>query len=449
MTFSSYNPYNQQKLKDYQFSSEIDVNDRISKAHNSFLEWRKMSVKDRAFQLKQVGQLLLENKNEAAQLITDEMGKPISQSISEIEKCATLCDYYYKNSDSFLATHSGPDSDSYIHYEPLGVILGIMPWNFPFWQVFRFVVPSLIAGNAVIIKHALNVPECALFIEDLFKKVLSLPDVFQNMFLSNENTETLISNPIIKGVSLTGSTRAGRAVGAAAGKVIKPVILELGGSNAMLVFNDADIDKAVKSCVQGRFANNGQSCIAVKRLLIDESIQGVFIKKLQSEISSFKVGNPNNVDTYISSLAKPEFAQILKSQIEDSVMLGAEVLVGGGYNGSCFEPTVVTRVSKDMPLFKQEAFGPVLSITTFKTDQEAIDLANATEFGLGVSLFSDNIEKMKSLIPFFDDGAVFINSFVKSRPSLPFGGTKTSGIGRELAEQGLKAFVNIKTVVIN
>ena len=449
MTFSSYNPYNQQKLKDYQFSSEIDVNDRISKAHNSFLEWRKMSVKDRAFQLKQVGQLLLENKNEAAQLITDEMGKPISQSISEIEKCATLCDYYYKNSNSFLATHSGPDSDSYIHYEPLGVILGIMPWNFPFWQVFRFVVPSLIAGNAVIIKHALNVPECALFIEDLFKKVLSLPDVFQNMFLSNENTETLISNPIIKGVSVTGSTRAGRAVGAAAGKAIKPVILELGGSNAMLVFNDADIDKAVKSCVQGRFANNGQSCIAVKRLLIDESIQGVFIKKLQSEISSFKVGNPNNVDTYISSLAKPEFAQILKSQIEDSVKLGAEVLVGGGYNGSCFEPTVVTRVSKDMPLFKQEAFGPVLSITTFKTDQEAIDLANATEFGLGVSLFSDNIEKMKSLIPFFDDGAVFINSFVKSRPSLPFGGTKTSGIGRELAEQGLKAFVNIKTVVIN
>ena len=449
MTFSSYNPYNQQKLKDYQFSSEIDVNDRISKAHNSYFEWRKLSVKDRAYQLKQVSLLLLEYKDEAAQLITDEMGKPISQSISEIEKCATLCDYYYKNSDSFLATHSGPDSDSYIHYEPLGVILGIMPWNFPFWQVFRFVVPSLIAGNAVIIKHALNVPECALFIEDLFKKVLSLPDVFQNMFLSNENTETLISNPIIKGVSVTGSTRAGRAVGAAAGKAIKPVILELGGSNAMLVFKDADIDKAVKSCIQGRFANNGQSCIAVKRLLIDESIQDVFIKKLQSEISSFKVGNPNNVDTYISSLAKPEFAQILKSQIEDSVMLGAEVLVGGGYNGSCFEPTVVTRVSKDMPLFKQEAFGPVLSITTFKTDQEAIDLANATEFGLGVSLFSDNIEKMKSLIPFFDDGAVFINSFVKSRPSLPFGGTKASGIGRELAEQGLKAFVNIKTVVIN
>jgi len=449
MTFSSYNPYNQQKLKDYQFSSEIDVNDRISKAHNSYFEWRKLSVKDRAYQLKQVSLLLLEYKDEAAQLITDEMGKPISQSISEIEKCATLCDYYYKNSDSFLATHSGPDSDSYIHYEPLGVILGIMPWNFPFWQVFRFVVPSLIAGNAVIIKHALNVPECALFIEDLFKKVLSLPDVFQNMFLSNENTETLISNPIIKGVSLTGSTRAGRAVGAAAGKAIKPVILELGGSNAMLVFKDADIDKAVKSCIQGRFANNGQSCIAVKRLLIDESIQDVFIKKLQSEISSFKVGNPNNVDTYISSLAKPEFAQILKSQIEDSVKLGAEVLVGGGYNGSCFEPTVVTRVSKDMPLFKQEAFGPVLSITTFKTDQEAIDLANATEFGLGVSLFSDNIEKMKSLIPFFDDGAVFINSFVKSRPSLPFGGTKASGIGRELAEQGLKAFVNIKTVVIN
>ena len=449
MHFSSYNPYTQQKLKDYQFSSEKEINDNLSKAHNSYFEWRKLSVKDRAYQLKQVGLLLLEYKDEAAQLITDEMGKPISQSISEIEKCATLCDYYYKNSDSFLATHSGPDSDSYIHYEPLGVILGIMPWNFPFWQVFRFVVPSLIAGNAVIIKHALNVPECALFIEDLFKKALLLPDVFQNMFLSNESTEQLISKPIIKGVSLTGSTRAGRAVGAAAGKAIKPVILELGGSNAMLVFNDADIDKAVKSCVQGRFANNGQSCIAVKRLLIDESIQGVFIKKLQSEISSFKVGNPNNVDTYISSLAKPEFAQILKSQIEDSVKLGAEVLVGGGYNGSCFEPTVVTRVSKDMPLFKQEAFGPVLSITTFKTDQEAIDLANATEFGLGVSLFSDNIEKMKSLIPFFDDGAVFINSFVKSRPSLPFGGTKTSGIGRELAEQGLKAFVNIKTVVIN
>ena len=217
----------------------------------------------------------------------------------------------------------------------------------------------------------------------------------------------------------------------------------------MLVFKDADIDKAVKSCIQGRFANNGQSCIAVKRLLIDESIQDVFIKKLQSEISSFKIGNPNNVDTYISSLAKPEFAQILKSQIEDSVKLGAEVLVGGEYNGSCFEPTVVARVSKDMPLFTQEAFGPVLSITTFKTDQEAINLANATDYGLGVSLFSEDIEKMKTLIPFFEDGAVFINSFVKSRPSLPFGGTKTSGIGRELAEQGLKAFVNIKTVVIN
>ena len=449
MIFSSYNPYTQQKLKDYQFSSKDETIESLLNAQHSFKEWKRISVQDRASQLQKLGYLLLENKQQAAQLITNEIGKPISQSISEIEKCATLCDYYYKNSDSFLATHPGPDSDSYIHYEPLGVILGIMPWNFPFWQVFRFVVPSLIAGNAVIIKHALNVPECALFIEDLFKQVLSLPDVFQNIFLSNENTETLISNPIIKGVSLTGSTRAGRAVGAAAGKAIKPVILELGGSNAMLVFKDADIDKAVKSCVQGRFANNGQSCIAVKRLLIDESIQNIFTEKLHSEISSFKIGNPNNVDTYISSLAKPEFAQILKSQIEDSVKLGAEVIVGGEYNGACFEPTLVTGVSKEMPLFKQEAFGPVLSITTFKTEQEAIDLANATEFGLGVSLFSKNIEKMKTLIPCFDDGAVFINSFVKSRPSLPFGGTKTSGIGRELAEQGLKAFVNIKTVVIN
>jgi len=323
-----------------------------------------------------------------------------------------------------------------------------MPWNFPFWQVIRFVIPTLLAGNTVVIKHALNVPESALLIQKLIQESLSVKDAYTNIFTTNKVTEATIANNIIKGVSLTGSTKAGKSIAQAAARVLKPVVLELGGSNALIVFEDADIEKTADACIKARFLNNGQSCIAGKRLLIANKIQSKFITCLLEKVKALKLGDPTNLETEISVLAKQEFVTDLAQQLHDSVEKGAKILTGGNHENCVFEPTIVSNVTTDMPLFYQETFGPILAVTTFETEEEAINLANNTEFGLGVSLFSLDIEKMKKLVPKFNDGAVFINSFVKSIPQLPFGGSKNSGIGRELADEGLKAFVNIKTVVI-
>ncbi len=447
--FYSTNPFTGKRILEFNYHSTQEVKDKLISANEAYFEWSQGSVANRAKYIEKVKGVLLNNKEKAALLITAEMGKPISESYTEIDKCVDLCDYYADNAVEYLEERvlkTAPESMKI--YEPLGVILGIMPWNFPFWQVFRFAIPTLIAGNTVVIKHALNVPECALLLEEIFNTALEDIEPYINLFLTNKKTENLIANDIIKGVSLTGSTKAGKAVAAVAGRELKPVVLELGGSNALVVFKDADIKKTVDICVQSRFLNNGQSCIAGKRLLIAEEIQAEFMQLLIEKVRALKIGNPKEVDTQISVLAKREFVLNLEQQVSQSIDMGALLLLGGNSHDYYFEPTIISNVTPQMPLFTQESFGPVLAVTNFKTIEEAVALANNTEYGLGVSLFSQDIVQMRRLISKFQDGAVFINSLVKSIPELPFGGSKASGLGRELSEEGIKAFVNIKTVVI-
>ena len=447
--FYSTNPYTGKRIKEYQYDSAELLQTKLISCNEAFTKWSLIPITERAEQIKNIGVVLSKYKTVSAQIITNEMGKPITEAIAEVEKCISLCNYYANEGVQMLADKTGnTPEESYITHAPIGVVLGIMPWNFPFWQVFRFVIPTLLAGNTVVIKHALNVPESALLIQKLIQESLSVKDAYTNIFTTNKVTEATIANNIIKGVSLTGSTKAGKSVAQAAAQVLKPVVLELGGSNALIVFEDADIEKTADACIKARFLNNGQSCIAGKRLLIANKIQSKFITCLLEKVKALKLGDPTNLETEISVLAKQEFVTDLAQQLHDSVEKGAKILTGGNHENCVFEPTIVSNVTTDMPLFYQETFGPILAVTTFETEEEAINLANNTEFGLGVSLFSLDIEKMKKLVPKFNDGAVFINSFVKSIPQLPFGGSKNSGIGRELADEGLKAFVNIKTVVI-
>ena len=423
----------------------------LQKANTTLQVWEKTSLNDRLAYLPALASLLLENKEEYAKAITTEMHKPISQSIAEIEKCALLCKYYYENAETFLATKSikTDASESFVTYEPMGVILGIMPWNFPFWQVFRFAVPTLIAGNTVVVKHASNVPKCAEFIESIFEKARFPKGCYQNLSISSQEVAAVIANPIIKAVSLTGSEQAGIAVAAEAGKQLKKCVLELGGNNAFIILEDANLDKAVATAVNARMQNAGQSCIAAKRFLVHENIAKDFVDKFKVAVQNLKIGNPLDKETQIASLARVDLTEELEKQVQQSIQMGAQLILGGKRNNAFYEPTILTNVTPQMPVFHEETFGPVAAITTFKTIEEAIALSNESQFGLGVSIFTRDIDFIKTKISAFKEGAVFINEMVKSDPRLPFGGIKKSGYGRELSEEGIKEFVNIKTVVIN
>jgi succinate-semialdehyde dehydrogenase/glutarate-semialdehyde dehydrogenase len=423
----------------------------IAIADETQILWSKKPLIDRLSFLPNLSSLLIENKEEYASIITSEMHKPITQALAEVEKCALLCKYYYENAETFLATKSikTDASESYVVYEPLGVILGIMPWNFPFWQVFRFAVPTLIAGNTVVVKHASNVPKCAELIESIFKAAGFPKECYQNLPIPSNKVSDIIANPIIKAVSLTGSEQAGVAVATEAGKHLKKCVLELGGNNAFIILEDANLDKAVATAVNARMQNAGQSCIAAKRFLVHETIVDAFIEKFKIAIQNLKIGNPLDKETQIGSLARVDLAEELENQVQKSIQMGAQLITGGKRYEAFFEPTILTDVIPTMPVFKEETFGPVAAITTFKTIDEAIELSNQSEFGLGVSLFTQDVDFIKTKISAFNEGAVFINEMVKSDPRLPFGGIKKSGYGRELAEEGLKEFVNVKTVVIN
>ena len=420
-------------------------------SENTQLSWRNLSIQNRISFLPQLAQLLLENKEEYATCITTEMHKPISQAIAEVEKCALLCNYYYENAETFLATKNikTDASESFVAYEPFGVILGVMPWNFPFWQVFRFAVPTLIAGNTVVVKHASNVPKSAELIQEIFEQAGFPKGCYQDLPISSNEVAVVIANPIIKAVSLTGSEQAGIAVAIEAGKHLKKCVLELGGSNAFIVLEDANLEKAVATAVNARMQNAGQSCIAAKRFLVHENIAGEFVAKFEVAIQNLKTGNPLDKQTQIGSLARVDLAEELEIQVQKSIQMGAKLIVGGNTKDAFYEPTILTNVTTEMPVFKEETFGPVAAIITFKTIEEAIKLSNQSEFGLGVSIFTQDIDFIKTKISSFNEGAVFINEMVKSDPRLPFGGIKKSGYGRELAEDGIKEFVNVKTVVIN
>ena len=420
-------------------------------SQNTQYSWRNLSIQTRISFLPQLAKLLLENKEEYATCITTEMHKPISQAIAEVEKCALLCNYYYENAESFLAIKSikTDASESFVAYEPLGVILGVMPWNFPFWQVFRFAVPTLIAGNTVVVKHASNVPKSAELIQSFFEQAGFPKGCYQDLPIPSSEVAKVIANPIIKAVSLTGSEQAGVAVATEAGKHLKKCVLELGGNNAFIVLEDANLEKAVATAVNARMQNAGQSCIAAKRFFIQENIAAEFIAQFKVAIQNLKTGNSLAIETQIGSLARLDLAEELEVQVQKSVQMGAKLIIGGNRKGAFYEPTILTEVTTEMPIFKEETFGPVAAITIFKTIDDAIELSNQSEFGLGVSIFTQDIDFIKTKISAFNEGAVFVNEMVKSDPRLPFGGIKKSGYGRELAIEGIKEFVNIKTVVIN
>ena len=413
--------------------------------------WQKETLEHRISFLPKLAKTLSENKQQYAECITNEMHKPITQAIAEVEKCALLCTYYYENATQFLATkHIKTDaSESFVTYEPLGIILGVMPWNFPFWQVFRFVVPSLTSGNTVVIKHASNVPKSAKLIQTIFEDAGFPKGCYQDLPIPSAEVAQIIANPMIKAVSLTGSEQAGIAVATEAGKHLKKCVLELGGNNAFIVLEDANLEKAVAIAVNARMQNAGQSCIASKRFLVHENIEEAFVSQLKTAVQKLKTGNPLDKTTEIGALAREDLAEELEIQVRKSIEMGAKLVCGGKRTESFYEPTILTNVSVKMPVFKEETFGPVVAITTFKTLEEAIELSNTSEFGLGVSVFTQDIETIKQHIGSFNEGAVFINEMVKSDPRLPFGGIKKSGYGRELSEDGIKEFVNVKTVVIN
>jgi succinate-semialdehyde dehydrogenase/glutarate-semialdehyde dehydrogenase len=422
----------------------------ITRANETYAAWNNLPLNDRLTFLPILAQHLLENKTVYATVITSEMQKPIAQAIAEVEKCALLCTYYFENASSFLTakTIKTEASESFVTFEPLGVILGIMPWNFPFWQVFRFAIPALVSGNTVVVKHASNVPKCAQLLQDLFEETGFPLGCYQNLALSSAEVAAVIAHPIVKAVSLTGSEFAGKAVAASAGKHLKKCVLELGGNNAFIVLEDADSKAAVAIAVNARMQNAGQSCIAAKRFLVHESIADAFIFQFKAALQNLKTGDVFDKATQIGPLARLDLATALDNQVQKSIAMGAQLILGGIRDGAFYAPTLLTKVTPQMPVFTEETFGPVAAITTFSNLDEAIALSNQSNFGLGVSIFTQDIAKIKTKIAAFNEGAVFINEMVKSDPRLPFGGVKNSGYGRELAEEGLKEFVNTKTVFI-
>lgn len=448
---ASTNPYTGEKIASHKELTKKEIDNALNAAHERFGTWKKTSFKERADLLIKAAKELRDNKKEYAETITREMGKPITQSLSEIEKCAWVCEYYAENAKEHLANET-VETDahkSYISYEPIGVVLAVMPWNFPFWQVFRFAAPALMAGNIGILKHASNVMESGNNIQKVFERAGFPKGCFQNLPIGSDKVEDIIKDKRVRAVTLTGSTSAGSAVASVAGDQIKKSVLELGGSNALVVFENANLEEAVKTCVQARFQNTGQSCIAGKRLLLHDNISEKFLDLFVKEVKKLKSGDPMNEDTYIGVMAKEDLAEELEEQMKKSVKAGAKILLGGNRKGTFFEPTILTQVTPEMPVFSEETFGPVISVTTFKTEDEAVELVNISNFGLGVSIFTEDLKHAEELVPRFEDGAVFVNELVKSDPRLPFGGTKVSGYGRELSVQGIREFVNKKTVYFN
>lgn len=440
----SINPYTLDKWAEWPLHSKEEVERILNHANQNSSDRKLFEV--RALQL---SSLLIKNRAELASLITREMGKPITQSIQEIDKCAWCCKYYAEHATEFLKDEyiETEYKSSFIRYEAVGVWLAIMPWNFPFWQVFRCAIPALAAGNNFVLKHASNVQACAHKMEELFQEAGFESFAFQNIRIQGEHMQSVIQHPFIKGISFTGSEIAGAKVGAMAGGQIKPVVLELGGSNAFIVTHTADIKRAVDDVLIGRFQNNGQSCIAAKRVLVESSVYEEFLEQLLTRMSSVYCGDPMNENTFIGPLAKAEFNEEVMRQLQASVSEGAKIEYGGIVENGVFKPTVLSNVNAAMTCMREEIFGPVLPVYRFDKIEEAIEVSNSTAFGLGVSIYGADTEYLKSIAHKFEEGAVFINSIVKSDPRLPFGGTKRSGLGRELGKAGLMEFVNIKTIV--
>ncbi|MUU77599.1 NAD-dependent succinate-semialdehyde dehydrogenase [Winogradskyella endarachnes] len=448
---NTYNPYNGDKLETYTLNSNEDLINKLKLADNTQKDWKALEISKRIKLLQNLANEIDKNKDELSELITKEMGKPLLESKAEIEKCNLLIDFYTINADQFLQDDiiETEAHESFISYDPLGCILAVMPWNYPFWQVFRFAIPTLTAGNVGLLKHASNVTGCAIAIEKLFLNAGFPEGCFQTLVTDHNGIETIIENDIVKAVSLTGSEKAGRKIAELAGKNLKPSLLELGGNNACIILKDADLRKHMDTIVKARMQNSGQSCIAAKRFIVVEELYDEFIKQFKSKVEDLNYGNPLYETTTMSCLAREDLAKILEEQVNKSIDLGAKVLIGNQRDSAYYQPTILTNVTAEMPVFKEETFGPVAAIIKVKDEDEAYKSASQSKFGLGTMVFTSNYDAASKRISEIEDGAFFINEMVKSDPRLPFGGTKISGYGRELSKEGMLAFVNKKTIYIN
>ncbi len=448
----SINPASGELIEEYDQMKDDALNAIASDAATAQEKWRRNSFYERSLLLQRAAELLEENKEKYAKLMAREMGKPLAQGKSEIEKCAWVCNYYADNTKDFLEEEviKSDAGKSYVTFNPLGTVLAIMPWNFPFWQLFRFGAPALMAGNAVILKHAPNVTGCALAIEDLMHEAGIPDDLFRTVTADVNQTQDLIKNPDVAAVTLTGSTRAGKAVASTAGSVLKKTVLELGGSDPYLILDDADVEKAAETCVTSRLINSGQSCVAAKRLIAVEDIYDEFLEAVFHKMNEKKIGDPFNSATDIGPMARKDLRDNLHAQVQKSVAEGAECILGGSVpnrEGFYYPPTILTEISKGMPAYEEELFGPVASVIKVKDTREAIKVANDSNYGLGAAVFSEDLQRAEEIAAYeLEAGCCFVNEFVKSDPRLPFGGIKESGYGRELSHFGIKEFVNVKTV---
>lgn len=444
------NPADGTFIKSYEEHTAKELEVILGKADEVFTSWKSTEIAERTELLQNVANILEERKQYFSELMTREMGKPLSQSIAEIEKCIWACEFYVVNAEEFLADELiETDADeSFISHDPLGCILGIMPWNFPFWQVIRFAAPTLTVGNTILLKHAANVTGCAFALQQLFEEAGYPKGCFQTIVAGHDDIEKLIANDVLKAVTLTGSEKAGKAVAAIAAKHLKKSVLELGGNNACVVWEDADLDTYIDVMVNARMQNNGQSCIAAKRFIVVDAIYDEFLEQLEKAVSKLQRGDAMQKESYITVLATSDIADTVEKQVNASIAMGARVRVGNNRDHTYFEPTILTEVISGMPVFDQEVFGPVAAVVRAKDRDDAISLATDSRFGLGTMLFTEDIDAAREKIGLISDGSFFINDMVKSDPRLPFGGTKASGYGRELSLEGIMEFVNKKTVYI-
>ncbi len=453
MSLQSINPATGEILETFDETSGQELERTLASAHAAFVEWRTAPFARRAQRLQEAARVLRARKAEYARAMTLEMGKPIVQAEAEVDKCAWVCEYYAEHGEALLAEQPRQTdaSRSYVRFDPLGPVLAVMPWNFPFWQVFRFAAPALMAGNAAVLKHASNVPRCALAIEEVFTAAGFPRGLFATVLVGSSAVAALIADPRIVAVTLTGSDLAGSKVAEHAGRALKKTVLELGGSDPFIVLADADLAAAARTAADARLVNSGQSCIAAKRFIVVEPVADRFLERFLDELRSRRVGDPMARETQVGPLARVDLRDALQRQVEESVKRGARLLLGGKIppgKGAFYPPTLLAAVDKGVPAFDEETFGPVAAVVRAKDETDAVRLANDSAFGLGASLWTQDRARAERVAAQIEAGAVFVNGLVKSDPRLPFGGIKRSGYGRELSEYGIREFVNIKSVWI-
>lgn len=453
MNYESRNPFNSTLYGSYPIDSDTTLETLLQQGAKEARTWSLLPFSERQILIQKLGHLILEELEGLAHIISEEMGKPLEEAKAELCKSADTLLYFAQYAGSWLQSKRIEEEgfSAEVQYKALGLILAVMPWNFPFWQVLRFAGPALLAGNTVLLKHAPNVPRCALALVDLFRRAGFPSAVFQNCFASEEQIARALADERVQGLTLTGSVRAGSALGALAGKHIKKMVLELGGSDAWVILDDADLEQAVEQGLRARLSNNGQTCIAAKRFIIDQSLETAFLKLLKEGLKEYQCGNPLEGKTKLSCLARPDLADALEEQVERGIAAGASLLFPGGREGQSlrFAPIVLGDISPENPIYREELFGPVFSVYFVRSEEQALRLANDSPFGLGASVWSQNTERALKFARKLEVGAVAINQILSSDARLPFGGVKQSGIGRELGKEGLFEFVNVQAIRIS